>query len=134
MRRSLGMILALSLLLTLLMAACGGAATAAPSGAVKAVQDYLQAVVNKNVDKVSALSCKEWEQSAIQELDSLQAVTAVLDGLSCTQSGTDGAAALVKCQGKIVITYNTEKQQLDLSLRTYRVTQSGSDWLMCGYK
>lgn len=107
---------------------------AAP-GSVKAVQDYLQAVVTKNVDKVSTLSCKDWEQQAIQEVDSLQAVTAELSSdLACTQTGADASGALVKCQGKILITYNTEKQELDLSLRTYKVTQSGGDWLVCGYQ
>jgi hypothetical protein len=132
--RKLIAIVMLSSLLALLLAACGGGQPAAGSGAAQAVQKYLQGVVDKKVEVVSSLSCKEWEQSAIQELDSLQAVKAELQGVSCQQSGTDGQAALVKCQGKIVITYNTEKQQLDLSLRTYRVVQSGSDWRMCGYQ
>jgi uncharacterized protein (DUF2342 family) len=113
------------------------AATALPttSPAVKAVLDYLQAMVTKNVDKISTLSCKDWEQSAVQEVDSLQAVTAKLSSdLACSQTGTDSGNALVKCQGKILITYNTENQELDLSARTYKVSQSGGDWLVCGYQ
>lgn len=102
--------------------------------AAKAVEDYLQGIVSKDVDKVSTLSCKEWEQQAIQELDSLQAVKAALSGVACTQSGTDGGTSLVNCTGKIVITYDNENQELDLSLRTYRVTQSGGDWQVCGYQ
>jgi hypothetical protein len=140
MRRIFALVL-LAGLLAGLLAACGGAgATSGPTqppaapGSVKAVQDYLQAVVSKDVDKVSTLSCKDWEQSAVQEVDSLQAVKAELSGLVCTQSGSDAAGALVKCQGKIVITYNTEQQDLDLSLRTYKVSQVGGDWLVCGYQ
>ncbi len=113
------------------------APTQAASGhtaAAQAVEDYLSGVVNKDVNKVSTLSCKDWEQQAIQELDSLQAVTAKLDGVACSQTGVDGTNALVNCTGKILITYNTENQELDLSLRTYEVSPSGGDWLVCGYK
>ncbi len=121
-----------------LLAACSGpgssGATQTPSKApaAKAVEDYLQGIVSKDVNKVSTLSCKDWEQQAIQELDSFQAVKAALSGVTCAQSGTDGSAALVKCTGKIVITYDNENQELDLSARTFRVTPSGGDWLVCG--
>jgi len=150
MRRILALVLLAGVLAGILSACTGAAAsgTATPSatatsgptqtppvpGSVKAVQDYLAAVVSKNVDKVSTLSCKDWEQSAVQEVDSLQAVSAELSGLACTQSSADASGALVKCQGQILITYNGEKQNLDLSLRTYKVTQSGGDWLVCGYQ
>jgi hypothetical protein len=155
MQRKMEVPLALLLVLAFVLAACGGAgaaptatqpaATQPPAAtptlantgstaAAAAVQNYLQGVVDKDVNKVSTLSCKDWEQQAIQELDSLQAVTAKLDGVTCSQSGTDGANALVKCTGKILITYNTENQELDLSLRTYKVVQSSGDWLVCGYQ
>ena len=154
MRRILSLVFLTCLLAGLLSACAGGAAstpaasqapvgtqppaaTAVPttSPSVKAVMDYLQAMVTKNVDKISTLSCKDWEQAAVQEVDSLQAVTAKLSSdLACSQTGTDSGNALVKCQGKILITYNTENQELDLSLRTYKVSQSGGDWLVCGYQ
>jgi hypothetical protein len=140
----------LACLLAGLLSACGGgaaqlpAATATPaasptpttSPAVKSVLGYLQALVTKDVNTISTLSCKDWEQSAVQEVDSLQAVTAKLSSdLACTQNGSDASGnALVKCQGKILITYNTENQELDLSLRTYVVSQSNGDWLVCGYQ
>ncbi len=139
MRRILAIVLLLGVAAGLLAACSGpgsGGATQTPSkaAAAKAVEDYLQGIVSKDVNKVSTLSCKDWEQQAIQELDSLQAVKAALSGVSCAQSGTDGSTALVKCTGKIVITYDNENQELDLSLRTYRVTPSGGDWLVCGYQ
>jgi hypothetical protein len=150
MRPKIGVFLAFFILVSALLAACGGAGATptqpAPTqpastptatgstAAAKAVENYLAGVVSKDVNKVSTLSCKDWEQQAIQELDSLQAVTAQLSGVACSQSGMDGANALVKCTGKILITYNTENQELDLSLRTYEVAPSGGDWLVCGYK
>ena len=55
-----------------------------------------------------------------------------LDNVSCTQTGTDGDTALVNCTGNIIMSYNNEDQALDLSVRTYQVTQEGGEWLVCG--
>ena len=102
------------------------------NGPTKAVEDYLQALVAKDSDRLTTLTCSDWEDDALLELDSFQAVTTRLDGVACTQTGTDGDAALVLCKGKIIATYNNEDQELDLSRRTYQVVQQGGDWLVCG--
>lgn len=99
---------------------------------VQAVEDYLNALVEKDANRLTTLSCGEWEEEALLELDSFQAVTARLEGLACEQTGTDGNTALVLCNGNIVATYNNEDQQLDLSVRTYQVVQEGGEWLVCG--
>ena len=114
---------------TLFLSAC---ASKSSNGPTKAVEDYLNALVAKNSDRLTTLSCKDWENEALLELDSFQAVTTKLDGMSCTQTGTDGDTALVLCKGKIIATYNNENQELDLSTRTYQVVQQGGDWLVCG--
>jgi hypothetical protein len=114
----------------LLISACGKA----PDPAAKAVENYLTALVNKDSSRLSALSCADWESNALLELDSLQAVTTTLDGLACSVTGTDGTTSEVTCQGKILATYNTEQQQLDLSLRIYQVVKQGGEYLVCGYK
>ena len=101
---------------------------------VNAVEDYLNALVAKDADRLSTLSCGEWEDDALLELDSFQAVTARLEGLACEQTGTDGETALVLCNGNIVATYNEEDQELDLSVRTYQVVQEGGEWLVCGVR
>ena len=106
--------------------------TPAVSPAAKAMEDYWQAIVSKDVNKVSTLACKDYEAQALQLLDSFQAVDAKLDSLVCTQSGTSNGSALVQCTGMIITTYNNENSELDLSGRTYLVTQSGGDWLVCG--
>jgi len=116
----------------LALAACGAPNT--NDAPAKAVEDYLTALVEKDADRLSTLVCGEWEEDALIELDSFQAVTVRLDGLACEQTGTDGETALVLCSGKIIASYNNEDQELDLSVRTYQVTQEGGDWLVCGVR
>jgi hypothetical protein len=98
------------------------------------VEDYFNALVKKDADALSALSCADWESNALIELDSLQAVETRLENLVCTSDGKQGTIIQVNCQGKIVATYNNEDQELDLSVRTYQVIQQGGDYLYCGYK
>ena len=122
-----------SLILLLVFTALILPACASDSNApVQAVEDYLNALVEKDANRLTTLSCGEWEEEALLELDSFQAVTARLEGLACEQTGTDGNTALVLCNGNIVATYNEEDQQLDLSVRTYQVVQEGGEWLVCG--
>jgi len=122
-------VLILFLMFTAIMIPACSSNTDAP---VKAVENYLNALVNKEADKLSTLVCGQWEEDALIELDSFQAVTARLENVSCAQTGTDGDTALVLCNGSIVATYNNEDQQLDLSVRTYQVIEQGGDWLVCG--
>ena len=114
---------------TLALSACASNNTDAP---VQAVEDYLTALVEKDANRLTTLSCGEWEDDALLELDSFQAVTARLEGLACEQTGTDGETALILCTGNIVATYNEEDEQLDLSVRTYQVVEEGGEWLVCG--
>jgi hypothetical protein len=115
----------------MLLSACGGKAIPPAS---KAVEDYLNALVAKDSTKLTALSCKDWEATAVMELDSLQAVKTRLVGLSCKDNGTIGSTTQVNCQGKMLATYNGEDQTLDISTRTYQVVHLGGEYLVCGYK
>lgn len=125
--RKLILIPALTLAIAILTACAPN--TDAP---VQAVENYLNALVNKEAEKLPTLVCGEWEEDAIIELDSFQAVTARLEDVACSQTGTDGDTALVLCTGNIIATYNDEDQKLDLSTRTYQVIEQGGDWLVCG--
>lgn len=127
--RTFFLILILAIVSTLFLSACAPKSSNAPA---KAVEDYLNALVAKDSNRLTTLSCKDWEDGALLELDSFQAVITKLDGMACTQTGTDGDTALVLCKGKIIATYNNENQELDLSTRTYQVVQQGGDWLVCG--
>ena len=115
----------------LLLAGCTSSDAAAPANAV---ENYLTALVAKDTDRLTSLSCGEWEDDALLELDSFQAVTARLESVACEQTGTEGETALVLCNGSIVATYNDEDQELDLSVRTYQVVQEGGEWLVCGVR
>lgn len=116
------------ILASILLAACASNADAP----AQAVQNYLNALVDKEADKLPTLVCGDWEEDALIELDSFQAVTARLEDVACSQTGTDGDTALVLCTGNIVATYNDEDQKLDLSTRTYQVIEQGGDWFVCG--
>jgi hypothetical protein len=111
------------------LAACSSSKT---DSAGKAVEDYLNVLVTKDENRLPSLVCGDWESDALMELDSLQAVTARLEDVSCKQTGSDGDTALVSCSGKLVTTYNNEDQEIDLSTQTYQVVQQGGDWLVCG--
>lgn len=113
----------------ILLTACSGSSGDAPA---KAVEGYLNALVAKDENLLPTLVCGDWEQDALVELDSFQAVTPRLDNAVCKQTGTDGDTALVQCTGRIIATYNDEDQELDLSTRTYQVVQDNGDWLVCG--
>ena len=115
--------------LAVLLAACSRG-----SEEVRTVEEYLNALVNKDDAALSSLSCAEWEMMALLELDSFQAVESRLEDLACTNVGSDGEVILVNCQGKIIATYNNEDQELDLSLRTYQVVQQDGEYLVCGYR
>jgi hypothetical protein len=120
-------VLLFTIVITLPLAACGSS-----NAPVNAVENYLNSLVEKDADRIPTLVCGAWEEDALIELDSFQAVTARLEGLACEKTGTDGNIALVHCNGSIIATYGTEDQEIDLSVRTYEVTQEGGDWLVCG--
>jgi len=119
----------LIIILSFVLSACS---TSNSNGAVDAVEGYVNALAGNDEATLSSLSCADWETSALTELDSLQAVTASVDSLSCQQSGTDGDATLVDCTGKMILSYNGEDQELDLSTRTYKVVEQDGNWLVCG--
>jgi hypothetical protein len=129
MQKTSPMVVVIFIAITLL-SSCGKA----PDPAAKVVEDYLIALVNKDANALSALSCANWESNSLLELDSLQAVATKLENLSCTSTGTDGTTTHVICQGKINATYNSEDQLLDLSVRTYQVVKQGGEYLVCGYQ
>ena len=120
--------LSMSLLAATVLAACSSSSDAP----ARAVEEYLNTLVAKDADRLPTLVCGDWEEDALIELDSFQAVEARLEAMACQQTGSDGETALVDCTGSIIATYNDEDQELDLSVRTYQVVQEGSDWLVCG--
>jgi hypothetical protein len=122
-------------LLLLVIIACLGLTACGDrsSGAVQAVDGYYRALVDRDENRLITYTCAEWEDMALLEYDSFQGVAVELDGPSCQQAGQDGDMTLVECSGKIVATYNNEKQDFSLSGRVHRMVQEGGDWRVCGY-
>lgn len=124
-------ILLFTILCALTLAACGEA----KDPAVSAVENYINALVGKDLPRMSALSCAEWEDDARMEYDSFQAIATKLDGLSCVATATgDKDTMAVFCEGKIIATYDNEDQDFDLSGRAYTVINQGGEFLVCGYQ
>ena len=118
-------------IVVLVLVGCGASGG---GDAAAAVEDYLQAIVDKEPDTVVNLSCAAWEEDARTEVDSFQAVDVALRDAACAVTRSDGDASLVTCTGALVTTYDGEDQELDLSRRTYRVVSEGGEWRMCGYQ
>ncbi len=110
-----------------LLAACASA----KHPAAVAVEDYLQALVDKDEARLVSLTCPDFESDALLQLDSFSLVKTKLDGLDCQAQAQDDTAK-VTCQGQILATYGTEDQQFDLSEKTFQVINQGGDWLVCG--
>ncbi len=116
-------------IITLLLAGCASE----QSGATKAIQAYIQALSNKDSVQISNLSCSDWEQNALLEVDSLTGVGSKVVNLKCDPTGQDGTDTYVSCTGSLDLDYNGEGQQIDLSTHTYIARQEAGEWRMCGY-
>lgn len=115
------------LLLGVLLLAAACAEESDPSAAVTA---YLQAWIAGDETQLISLSCAEWEPRARIQAQSFAAAEVTLEGLSCQRSGEEGDAALVSCDGTIVMDYNGEIREW--ALETYRAVQEGGEWRFCG--
>jgi hypothetical protein len=121
----------LMLTLSIILSACG---VNASGGATTAVEGYINALATKDQAALISNSCADWEDDALIELDSFALVEVTVDGMSCTESGTDGDKTLVDCQGKFQMSYGGEPQELELSARTYEVIEQSGNWLVCGVR
>jgi hypothetical protein len=104
------------------------------ASAAEAVETYLQARVQSDVDKMISLSCPDWEGQARIEASTFEALKAQLEGVTCQDASTDGATTLVACSGKIVTTYNGETREWSLEERQFKMVLDDGEWRMCGYQ
>jgi hypothetical protein len=113
------------LLLTLVLVGCDN--TNSPD---KTIRQYLEARITSDADKLRNLSCAALESQAILEANSFRGRNAELQGVSCKEAGNDGDYVIVACEGKIVATYQGEKNEVPLG--KYRTIQEDGEWKMCG--
>ncbi len=116
---------------SLILSACGASAS---GGATTAVEGYITALAAKDQAALISNSCADWEDDALIEFDSFALVEVTVDGMSCTEAGTDGDKTLVNCTGMLNMSYNGEPQSLDLADRTYEVIEQDGNWLVCGVR
>ncbi len=102
--------------------------------AVNAVMSYLNYRVSSDESKLLSVSCKDWENDARVEAASFQSMNAKLDGMACSQAGTDGSFTVVACKGQIVTTYAGETRSRDLAARSFKTIQEDGHWKVCGYE
>lgn len=124
-------ILLIALLLSLLLLS---ACSSAKAESAQTVEAYLQAMIAKQSDTLSNLSCADWESSALTEMDAFQNVEAQLVDPNCSESGKDGDTILVTCSGKITASYDGEQQEFPLSDRVFQVVTEGGELRVCGYR
>jgi hypothetical protein len=120
-----------SLALIFVLAGCWGSSS--KTGAVGAVERYYQAIVSQDADQFTSVTCADYEEAALIELDSFQGVKAELQGFSCQETGTQGEFTLVQCAGKIAASYGNEVRDFPLDDRIHKVKNEGGDWRVCGY-
>jgi hypothetical protein len=104
------------------------------NSASAAVEKYLQALVERDFNKMVNACCADWESQAKVEFDSFSAVKLELRDLSCKEIGQQGGFTIIACDGSIIANYGAEDLDINIADRTYRAIQEGGEWRMCGYK
>ena len=110
------------------------AACTSSSSSAAAVEAFYTALVEGDSASVSQLACADWEPQAKLFLDSFTGVKARLENMTCTELDNSGSSATVNCTGKIIATYGTEDQEIDLSGMAFALEKQGDTWLLCGQK
>lgn len=115
-------------LILLVTAGCGQGGR---SSAV--IEAYIESLVAGDSAQAVSLSCIEWEEQAVAEAESFEAVEVELSGLKCSERESSEGEAVVSCEGEILVDYEGEEQILDLHARSYLAVLEQGDWRMCGY-
>ena len=100
----------------------------------KLVENYYQALMDKNLNLMLAQVCPSWEEQARTDYQSFAAVSAQLKDMHCTVQSLQENSATVKCQGKIEADYGNEILEIDLSKFVFKIIQENGDWRLCGYQ
>jgi hypothetical protein len=121
---------ALIILSSLLVTACAGGVDAP----AQAVENYYQALADKDQDLLVSLTCADFETTALRDFDSFVSVETTLTDFACETVSENGDTASVTCTGAISATYQGEAQEFPLSGQTNLTVKQAGEWLMCGYE
>jgi hypothetical protein len=131
MSRQIRILLLFTCLMLTFMAGCRRSGSS--NGAAQSVESYLQALVERDINRMVTASCASWEPQARLEFNSFTAVKLTLQDLDCSENEKSGDHTLVTCNGSIVANYGAEQLEIDIAERTFQVLEEGGDWRMCGY-
>jgi hypothetical protein len=98
------------------------------------VENYYQALVDKDQARMLSNSCADWETTAIFEYDSFVSVKTELVDFKCQSILQEDNVAYVTCEGAISASYDGEIRQFPLDEQTFSVVNQGGEWFMCGYE
>jgi hypothetical protein len=126
-------LLLLSGLLSFFLVGCGSIQTETTPVEVETLRQYIQALAEKNETVYSRLICPDWESEAYLEFDAYKGMQSRLGEMTCRRVSIQDGSAKVNCQGKIMLSYGTEQQEIDLSSRIYHLTTNGNAWQVCGF-
>jgi hypothetical protein len=110
------------------------AACADEGSASDAVENYLKAKIASDADKLTSLSCKDWEAQALLDAAPFESVDAKFDGMSCKEAGKEDQFTLVTCEGTLSFEYQGELRKQNLSEVSYLTIKENGEWKMCGEK
>ena len=112
---------------------CAGCADSRQSGAEKPVEAFYNAIVSQDRERISAISCADWEKDALREVDAFMGVKTELKDFSCSAADVTEDSATVTCSGKIAASYGAEITDFPLEGRLHQVVKEQGEWRICGY-
>ena len=115
----------------ILLSACSNKTDS--SEAAKPVEAFYNAIVTQNRDRVSSITCADWEKDALREVDAFMGVKSELKDFSCSVSSEEKDKAVVTCKGSIAASYGTEVTNFPLENRSHKVIKEQGEWHICGY-
>ena len=130
MRKSVRLILLSLFLFSVILTAC----SKLESSPANTVQAYWEAVVARDRESISQLTCADYESTALNNFDSFQSVDIKLEGINCVTSEQTDNSAEVNCTGLLKASYGAEVTDFDLSIYRYQMLNDKGSWLICGEK
>jgi len=118
-------------ILVFLSSCSGSETTNAPPAAI---EGYLNALVEKDLNQMISHSCAAWEAQAKLEFDSFTAVKATWEDSGCNEAGQEDQNILVNCKGVIIASYGAEDLEIELGKRVFVAVNEAGEWRMCGYQ
>ena len=117
------------ILLVVFLPGCGNN----QSLATQSVEEYFQAIVEKNQDMLVSKVCTSYEPNAMMDFNTFAIVKTSLENFSCQTTTTNENGYDVNCQGSLQAKFGDELRTFDLSKRTFQVVEENGNWLICGH-